>query len=167
MVEVRVLSGDIARVEADALVTAINSFGMWFGGVDGVIQRCAGSHFHQQAGRAPLQDGKTVVAYGDKPHKGAFRNVVFVVDDMRQPLRKVVLAGLEAADLAGFKTVTLPTMRMGVMLGLVEKTPQQAVDEMAAAVNAFKGSARSVETITVVVYKDAKVLRWLTDALLP
>lgn len=167
MVQVNVSSGDIARVEADALVTAINSGGMWFGGIDGVIQRCAGGQFHQQASAAaPLEDGKTVVARG-KPHKGAFRNVVFVVDDLQRPLREVVLAGLRAADEAGFKTVTLPTIRMGVMLGAVEKTVQKAVEEMVAAVTAFKDNASSVESVTFVVYNDDNTQRLLADALLP
>src|SRR3990167_1163934 len=110
---ISVVSGDIARVKADALITAINSGGAWFGGIDGVISRAAGDLFHAQAGAAmPLTDGQTVVAHSNgRAHKGAFTNVVFVVDDLRRPLREVVQSGLRAAADAGAQSVSLPTIR--------------------------------------------------------
>ncbi|MCX6778918.1 MAG: macro domain-containing protein, partial [Candidatus Magasanikbacteria bacterium] len=130
---IQVRTGDIAREPAEVLITAINSGGMWFGGIDGVIQRAAGKLFHSQAAAAmPLLDGRTVVARnGGHAHSGAFKNVVFVVDDLQQRLREIIYAGLTAADGAGFKTVTIPTIRMGVMLGAVEHTVEEAVEEMA------------------------------------
>ena len=45
------MKGDITRTATvDAIVTLINSGGMWFGGVDGAIQRVAGGQYHAQAG---------------------------------------------------------------------------------------------------------------------
>jgi len=56
-------NGDVASVRADALITAISSSGMWFGGIDRAIQRVAGSMFHTQALRGmPLFDGDVVYA---------------------------------------------------------------------------------------------------------
>lgn len=125
---VGVVSGDITRFKVDALITAINSGGMWFGGIDGVINRAAGNLFHLQASKAmPLSDGQVVVAYGNITNQGAFTNVVFVVDDLRRSLAEVVYDGLSGASDAGFKSVSLPTIRMGVMLGVVEKTLEEAV----------------------------------------
>ena len=123
--------GDISQVPSDAMITAINSGGMWFGGIDGVIQRAAGTGFHQQASAAmPLKDGQTVVAKKRAAHRGAWGDVVFVIDDLQQPLNKIVRGALTAAGDAGYRTVSLPAIRTGVMLGAVEKNAQQAVAEI-------------------------------------
>lgn len=167
MKRVTVVSGDISKVKADALITAINSGGVWFGGIDGVIGRVAGNLFHSQAGnKMPLRDGQTVVAYGNINNRGAFANVVFVVDDLERPLHEIVYDGLKAASVAGFTTVTLPTVRMGVMLGVVEKSTEQAVQEMAKGVKRFLDdySATSIKSITFVVYSDQKTQTLLENA---
>ncbi len=169
MATIRTVSGDIARVGADALITAINSGGKWLGGIDGVIKRAAGNLFHAQAGKAmPLSDGQTVIAQGDgHVLKGAFKNVVFVVDNLQRPLREVVYLGLKAASDAGFAKVSLPTIRMGLMLGAVEKTIDEAVSEMACGVRKFLAEhpKTSVQDITFVVYDDDRTQSLLESAL--
>jgi O-acetyl-ADP-ribose deacetylase (regulator of RNase III) len=158
MRKIWVISGDISSVNADALITAVNSSGMWFGGIDGVINRVAGDLFHSQAKKAmPLQDGQTIIAHSNgHAHSGAFTNVVFVIDDLERPLRQVIYNGLKAASDSGFKKVSLPTVRMGVMLGVVEKSIDEAVDEMSNGVLEFfeKNPDTSLEDITFVVYND-------------
>ena len=134
---VRVLSGDIRTEPSDALITAVNSEKMWFGGIDGAIRSVAGDLFHSQAAQHELSDLITVVASGGNGSRGAFKNVVFVVDDLRSPLRKVVKAGLEAANNAGFTAVTIPGIRLGVMLGVVEKSIEEAFAEIEAGLNEF------------------------------
>ncbi len=168
MNKVSVVSGDISRTKADALITAINSGGMWFGGIDGVINRAAGNLFHSQAQKAmPLADGQTVVARSNgHAHDGAFTNVVFVVDDLQLPLHEIVCNGLKAASDAGFKSVSLPTVRMGVMLGVVEKSANEAVDEMAKGVKKFLAeNPDALKNITFVVYNDSKTQSLLQKAL--
>jgi O-acetyl-ADP-ribose deacetylase (regulator of RNase III) len=55
--KVSVIEGDITRINADAIVTAINSAGMWFGGIDDAIQRAAGDFYHNQAeAKMPLKN---------------------------------------------------------------------------------------------------------------
>lgn len=166
---VTVVSGDITRTKADALITAINSGGMWFGGIDGVINRAAGNLFHQQAANAmPLRDGQTVVARSSgRAHDGAFANVVFVVDDLKRPLQKIIYNGLKAASDTGFKSVSLPTIRMGVMLGVVEKSVNEAVSEMTKGVRKFLGENpdTTLKSITFVVYNDPKTQSLLQKAL--
>lgn len=165
-VRVEVVNGDIAQIKADVLITAINSGGMWFGGIDGVIERHANNMFHVQAARQELHDGMTVVAKANgKQHGGEFGDVVFVVDDLLQPLRNIVAAGLKAADGAGYKSVTLPTMRMGVMLGVIEKAPEQAVSEMALGLSSVIGEFKNLESVTFVVYNDSKTENILRTAL--
>ena len=154
--KIYVKTGDIAKVPSEALITAINSGGMWFGGIDGVIQKCAGNMFHDQAAAVELEHGKTVVAKSKRNHEGAFKDVVFVVDDLAGPLSEIVFNGLNAAAEAGYKTVTLPTIRMGVMLGQVEKTRKEAADQMVAGVQRFqrKKPRSSITKATFVVYVD-------------
>jgi O-acetyl-ADP-ribose deacetylase (regulator of RNase III) len=141
---------------------------MWFGGIDGVISRVAGQHFHQQAAaKQPLQDGQTIVATGNGKCRGKFSNVVFVVDDLQQKLSEIVYKGLCAASDVGFKTVSLPTIRMGVMLGAVEKTVAEAISEMSAGVRKFVADKpkTTVKSITFVVYNDATIKAALESAL--
>jgi O-acetyl-ADP-ribose deacetylase (regulator of RNase III) len=168
-VSVSVVSGDIAQVKADALITAINSGGMWFGGIDGVIMRAAGNYFHQQAKRAmPLTDGQTVVTYDNGcVHHGVFTSVVFVVDDLKRPLHEIVYNGLKSASDAGFKSVSLPTIRMGVMLGLIETSVNEAVGEMAKGVKKFitESPDTSLKSITFVVYNNNNIHSLLQKAL--
>jgi O-acetyl-ADP-ribose deacetylase (regulator of RNase III) len=157
-----VISGDISRVNSDALVTAINSSGAWFGGIDRVIQRVAGNHFHDQADALmPLSDGQTILASGNGTSQ--FQNVIFVVDDLQQPLGNIVFLGLQAAQTAGFKSVTIPTIRMGVMTGVVEKTKQEAVDRMADGIERFVLQGGQLD-ITFVVYSDKEVQALLSAA---
>ncbi len=168
MTEVKVISGDISQVEANALITAINSAGLWFGGIDAVIKRSAGNLYHDQAARKmPLPLGRALVAYGGKhDNMRKFTNVVFVIDDLNRPLHEVIFDGLVAASAAGFNTVTLPTIRMGVMLGVVEKSREEAVNEMQKGVNDFleKFPETLLKEITFVVFRDAQTQTLLEKA---
>ena len=158
---VQVIAGDIAKIPADAIITAINSDGAWYGGIDGVLKRAAGDHFHARASAAmPLEDGMTVVAPGGNVTSLPFQNVVFVIDDLKQPLGNIIFLGLKAARDAGFKAVTLPTIRMGVMLGVVEKNRLDTVSAMVNGVRRFLESGGGLD-ITFVVYSDKE-----TEALL-
>ncbi len=166
--KVNVVSGDLTQTRCDALITAINSGGMWFGGIDGAIRRAAGNLFHNQVAQAlPLKHGATVVAKSNgKKHNGEFGNVVFVIDDLQCPLSEVLLNGLTTASKAGFKSVALPTIRMGVMLGVVEKSKEEAVGEMVGGVMRFldENPQTSIENITFVVYVDPDTEELLKDA---
>jgi O-acetyl-ADP-ribose deacetylase (regulator of RNase III) len=158
---VQVIAGDISQIPADALVTAINSSGAWFGGIDRVIQRVAGNHFHDQADALmPLSDGQTILASGNGTSQ--FQNVIFVVDDVRQPLSGIVFNGLLAASNAGFKSVTLPAIRTGVMLGRFEKTKQAAVFAIGEGVRRFLEVGDL--NINFVVYSDRETQALLSAA---
>lgn len=152
------ITGDLTQTTCDAIITAVNSGGWWFGGIDGAIQRVAGDLFHSQVRSAlPLEHGQTVVAKSNgSTHRGNFKNVVFVIDDLHGPLSQVIYNGLEAASKAGFKSVCLPTIRMGVMLSVVEKSREEATDEMLLGVAQFFGEnpKTSIDHVTFVVYVD-------------
>jgi O-acetyl-ADP-ribose deacetylase len=161
---VDIIEGDIAQVPANAMITAINSGGAWFGGIDGVIQRAAGMMFHQQVAETlPLNHCDTVVARKKAAHRGKFGDVVFVIDDLQSPLSKVVYAALKAASDAGYQSVSLPAIRTGVMLGTVEPNAS------AAAVELLRGLAKffdehpdsPIQNIVFVIFRQPDVLKEL------
>jgi O-acetyl-ADP-ribose deacetylase (regulator of RNase III) len=165
-VEIRIVSGDIGKVGADALIAPINSGGVWFGAIDGVIQRLAGPVYHRQAAdQMPLHDGQTVIAKPETVHGGEFIDVVFVIDDLEQPLRNIVSTALKAADGAGYKAVSLPTIRMGVMLGQVEKTQEEAAQEMAEGIKMVIPTLKCINSISIVVFHDPEVEHLLGELL--
>jgi O-acetyl-ADP-ribose deacetylase (regulator of RNase III) len=143
---VNLIEGDIAQVKADALITAINSDGIWFGGVDAVIRRVAGQSFHDQVRMAPsLKHTQTIAAKRTTDHHGSFGDVLFVIDDLKGPLHAVIIAALTAAEDAGYKTASLPAIRTGVMLGIVEKDTEAAAVEIVRGISAFSVGVRQVE----------------------
>lgn len=155
--KINITEGDITQMPADALITAINSGGSWFGGIDGAIQRVAGNMYHSQAAQAaPLRDLQTIVVKGTS-HKGKFRDVIFVVDDLESPLNEVVYAGLGAASYQEYRSILVPTIRMGVMAGAREKTPQETIGKMALGVRDFLdkyADTTTLEDIKFVVYNN-------------
>lgn len=121
--KIDVLQGDITQFKTDALLTAINSEGMWFGGVDGAIMRIAGDHYHQQArSKMPLKNLQIIIAQGShEDHRGNFNDVIFVVDDLTSPVKEVVFSALYATIGSDYETISMPSIRMGVIRGVVEK----------------------------------------------
>ncbi len=157
--KVSVISGDITRTPADVLITAINSGGDWDGYIDDAIKLARGDFFHNKAEQAmPLRDGQTVVARSSSNYgkRNSYRDVLFVVDDLQRSLGEIIYIGLKAASDAGYKSVSLPTIRLGVMLGKVEKSREEALVEMSVGVRSFikKNPVTSIENITFVVYND-------------
>lgn len=168
MTRIAVVEGDITQVDVDAVLVTTTSRGPGFQGVNGAILRVAGGQYHRQVVQQEPRDLVTVIARGSRTtHQGKFDHVIFVVDDLQSPLREVVAVGLGAADRAGLKSVALPTIRMGVMLGIVERSAEEAVEEMAAGVRQhFADQAESsLESVTFVVFLDPGLAELLRAAL--
>lgn len=166
--DISVIEGDISQVKSDALITAINSDRMWFGGIDRVIQNCAGNMFHGQAEKAaPLHDCQTVVAKRLRTHSGHFDDVIFVVDDLERPLGEIITAALIAAERAGYSNISLPAIRTGIMLGKVEKTAEEAVLELLNGLKTFirAHTSTSIKQITFVIFRQPDIYQMLSSAL--
>jgi O-acetyl-ADP-ribose deacetylase (regulator of RNase III) len=166
-----VVEEDITQIRTDAIMTAINSGGMWFGGIDGAIERVAGNFYHRQAAKAaPLNHLQTIIAKGSRgsTNTGEFNDVLFVVDDLETSVDKVVYAGLTAATNEGYNSILLPAIRLGIMRGAVEKTPEQTVKVMMKGLNQFfkeYGTITKLEDIAFVIYRDAKVAQTISEGL--
>lgn len=164
---INVVEGDVTQVRVDALITALNSSGMWFGGIDGVIERVAGHQYHDVAAHKLRgnPDTDVIVANPDHSHHGGFQNVVFVIDDLIEPLSLLVLRGLAAASDRGFTTVSMPMIRCGVMAGIVG-TIEETVADIAKAVRAQATDATNkIEQLSIVVYQDPRMASLMRNAL--
>jgi O-acetyl-ADP-ribose deacetylase (regulator of RNase III) len=150
---VNVVDGDITQIKTDAVITAINPTGMWFGGLDAAIQRSSGYMFHGQAQAAmPLSDGQVVYAPDQHLHNGKFGAVLFVVDGLEQPLYDLVTLALEAAVKHELLSVNIPSIRTGVMAGVYEPRTQ-ALSDLARAVGDFvRKHPGKLDEINIVVY---------------
>jgi O-acetyl-ADP-ribose deacetylase (regulator of RNase III) len=159
---ITLVKGDIAKVKTQAMLAPINSGGMWFGAIDGVIQRAGGGQFHNQV-HLPKQHGDVIVARQKQAHNGAFQDVIFVIDDLEGPVSDLITAVFTGAQNAGYTDVSLPAFRTGVMKGAVEPTVKHAV------VGIFEGIQRFYEAnpnstlsnITFVIYDNPEVLQLL------
>ena len=160
-VQLEVETGDITQVTSDALITLINSGRMWFGGVDGAIARAVGGGFHQAALNyldlhPKATDGTTIFVDGsDILVSRSFKNIIFVIDDLAISLERLVESALIVAFEKNLAIVTLPLMRSGVMVGVVEKTLEEVADNMMLGI---RGAADAMPdaalTVKIVVYAD-------------
>ncbi|MBI2326110.1 macro domain-containing protein [Candidatus Collierbacteria bacterium] len=161
--------GDITKkVPVDAIATLINSGGAWYGGLDGAIMRVAGDQYHATAlavlNSTGLQNGQAVVAKEKTPHKGSFKDVVFVVDDLLSPLGDLVYTALQSANDQGYNSVAFPLMRTGVMLGAVEPDVEAVVQQMKAGINRFRATVpTSRMNINIVVYSNGEAVDLLIE----
>jgi O-acetyl-ADP-ribose deacetylase (regulator of RNase III) len=165
MIELKVVGGDITRVPADALITTVNSGKVWEGAVDRAIYAQAGRYFHNQVlelePAGMFQDGSKVLTRpvdGTRAPNTVFRNVIFVIDDLRRPLRDIILRGLNMTEHdSAIQHVTLPLLRTGVMARFAAVTGENPLEELGAALRTFVNSpVASVRRITVVVYNDRR-----------
>lgn len=171
MADMFVTKGDITRtVTVDAIVTLINSRGIWAGGVDRAIQRVAGGYYHAQAGEVlnsrGLSNGQVVIANGNRAnHNGSFNDVVFVVDDLQSPLSELVYAALQNAKREGYTSVALPLMRTGVMLGAVEPNVKAVVQQMRLGIDRFLAEGDISMDIYIVVYDEPEAVKMLSGSM--
>lgn len=166
MTDVKVVGGDITQEVSEALITAINSNGNWYEGVNAVILDTSGFMFHLQTLTVkPLTDGKTVFAKARGYHKGKFDNVLFVIDDLQRSLYDIVSIALSEAERLQLRRITLPTLRTGGASGIKEPR-DEAVEDLAKAIFDFvaRGPA-NVKEIIVVVYDNFNDVKRLREVL--
>lgn len=167
--KVEVVDGDITQEPADALITAVNSGGMWFGGVDGAIMRVS-TQYHDGLADV-LRHGRSrdvvTVVKREKHEKyaGKFSTVVFVIDDLDEPLSVIVRRGLTEASTRGFRTVTMPMIRFGVM-ARVGGTPTEKMTDITQAIHdQMRDTENRIEHLKIVVYGDVALTAEMAVAL--
>jgi len=165
LMEIDIIDGDITSIPADALLTAINSGRMWFGGIDGVISRAAGNQYHVQASAAldSNPDTSVIIATKSTSHHGSFENVVFTIDDLDRPLREVILDGLQGAEQHGCRTITMPAIRLGVMRD-IGGSVEEKVRETIGALKEHAETSR-LQLVSVVIFNDQQLSNMFRQAL--
>ena len=154
-----VVEGDITKIDANAIITPINSNGDWDGGVDNAIFDVARNHFHDQVRGKVIQDLEVVFARGKRNmplNRGNFDNVIFVIDDLKSSLSSVVESGLSSADYHSMEEVLLPAMRTGVVLGQIESSMDEVADQITAGIQRHfvEISDSIIAKITIVIYNN-------------
>jgi O-acetyl-ADP-ribose deacetylase (regulator of RNase III) len=157
---INVISGDISKIKSDAIITAINGSGAWFGGIDNVIRNTYGDYFHNKllknSDDYSFEDGKAFFISGEFQSANTFQNVIFVIDNLKKLLREIIFNGLLEADKQKLTSITIPTLRMGVMSRVVEETEDEALEEMRKGVQLFKSyTPYFTKNITFVVHENA------------
>ena len=170
MLKINVTSGDITRtVEiVDAIATLVNSGGIWFSGVDRAIQRRCGNYYHAHLADQMnfVSDGKVFIVNGKSSRNYNFKDVIFVIDDLTLPLKTLVFNTLEAAQKAGYKRIAMPSMRTGIMLGIVEETTLDTILAIKQGFFTFKEKyPNSALIVDVIVYDNTDLERLLKNNL--
>lgn len=157
-----VVLGDIVQTEADALISAVDHAGPWAGELNVAIVGVAGPMFQTQASvEYRFRRPPAVVAKKVSAHQGKFGDVVFVTDNPDRGLSAVVVSALTAADDSGYRHVSLPPIRMEVVLErgrrvvrALEREVRQAAAEIVSGIYAFatRRPTRSIQKISLVVH---------------
>ncbi len=154
--KIEVIDGDITRQPCDTLVVGVNSFGDWRGALDLIIRSIAGNDYHLQLANALLADPelRVQIAHQLWPHLASFRDVVFVIDDLQEPLEKIVLRGLISASVANYRRVAMPLIRFGKMRDRAG-SPEEKLESIARAISDWRDdSENNIDTLLIVVYNE-------------
>ncbi|PIN70359.1 O-acetyl-ADP-ribose deacetylase [Candidatus Woesearchaeota archaeon CG11_big_fil_rev_8_21_14_0_20_43_8] len=138
--DIEVISGDITKVDVEAIVNPANSFGLMGGGIAGAIKRAGGIEIQEEAiTRAPTEIGKAILTTaGTLSFKG-----IIHAPTMRKPAEKTIIenvklsteAALRCAEEHAFESIAMPGFGTGV--GGIDK--MDATRMMVAVIKAFKG----------------------------
>ena len=167
---VNTIAGDVCRVGADVLIHTIGSTGERNDSIDRAIMQSAGPKFHAQLWSEPcLEDGQAIVARGDdiEENKAAFSHVVFVVDDLLEPLRTIIFNGLVAAAEEGFESVTCAPIDLMAKARKCSRTFDEAAHEIGCGLREFYSQYpdSSIRSITFVASSYSHMLELLESAL--
>jgi len=148
---ITVVTGDITKLEADAIVNAANSQLIMGGGVAGAILRTGGREIQEEANRkAPVPVGKAVATTAGKLkakyviHAPTMEHPAMSTN--KQNVRLATKGALECANQLGIKSVAFPGMGTGVGGLNIKEAAEVMVDEIKKLVE----SRTSLNTIILV-----------------
>jgi O-acetyl-ADP-ribose deacetylase (regulator of RNase III) len=107
-----------------------------------------------------MRDGQVYLVSGDGDT--AFKNVLFVVDDLERPLLGLIQNALYHAAANDLRSVSIPTIRTGVMADAYE-SKEEAIDALIGAIR-MCWEVTGDMVINVIVYDDPDAFATLTKA---
>jgi len=156
--KIRLIRGDITRIEADAIVNAANTTLLGGGGVDGAIHRAAGPQLLEEC--KALKGCRTGEAKMTKGYSLPARHVIHTVGPVwhggasgeEALLESCYSKSLELAKAAGLGSIAFPSISTGAYRFPGAKAAAIALK----AVKAFlKSEPGSVKDVTFVLFSDA------------
>jgi O-acetyl-ADP-ribose deacetylase (regulator of RNase III) len=154
---VTVLTGDITRLDVDAIVNAANASLLGGGGVDGAIHRAAGPGLLEECRRlGGAETGEVKMTGG---HRLPARHVLHAVGPVWQgggagedeALARCYRSALRIAAEAGLRSIAFPAISTGVYGFPIERATRIAVAEVRRALEA--GSP--LERVVLCCFSDA------------
>lgn len=154
-VTLKVLKGDLTKVEADAIVNPANSFGYMGGGVALAIKRTGGDDIEKEAmSKAPVGLGRAVATTAGRLKARFVIHAPTMLDPAGETdgekVKDATLAALRCAEENDASSVAFPGMGTGVG-GLSYKA---AADSMAEAIREFIDEKTVMKEIILVAYNE-------------
>lgn len=138
--KIEVISGDITKINADAIVNAANSSLMGGGGVDGAIHRAGGKQILDECIIIRNRQGKcktgeaVVTAAGNLPAKYVIHTVGPIWNNDEEKCSKLLANcyknSLKLAESLGVKTISFPNISTGVYGFPKELAAKIAIEEV-------------------------------------
>jgi len=153
--KIKVIQGDITKLEVDAIVNAANSSLLGGGGVDGAIHRAAGSELLDECRQ--LKGCETGSAKITQAYKLPAKHVIHTVgpvwrggqDNEAELLSSCYSSCLELAALHDIKTIAFPCISTGVY-----RFPKQLAAEIAITTVCDNEHSGLLEEVTFVCFDD-------------
>jgi len=165
LTKITLVDGDITLVSANALITAVRSLRHSNDPVDEAIKQVAGSVYHDAAiaGNNLKQCRLVIAKSGVQARNDRFNIVIFLLDDLKQPLSEMVKHALDCAATGGFRTVSLPIIRSDLPRKAPERTITEVIDGLALGIAKFREEYDGgLDAITVVTHGHTELLLPLT-----
>ncbi|MEM0360184.1 MAG: macro domain-containing protein [Candidatus Diapherotrites archaeon] len=158
--KIELLKGNIAEIEADAVVNAAGTSLSMGGGVAGALKRKGGKEIETEALKsAPAKLGEVVVTKAGKlkakyvfhaaaqPHHGSFKATT-------QSVRIATRNALKKAEELGCKSIAIPAIGCGIAGLEIEKGAKAILTE----IRLFEEKAKSIEKLKIVLFSEKDLL---------
>ena len=154
MGHIKIIQGDITKLQVDAIVNAANTTLLGGGGVDGAIHRAAGPKLLAECmtlGGCPTGEAKITKGY-NLPVKFVIHTVGPVWNGGNRNEEKLLedcyLHSLRLAEKNQIKTIAFPSISTGAYRFPIERASKIAIK----AVKKFLQPAQSIENVTFVCF---------------
>lgn len=174
----KIARGDITKYPAEAIVNAANKYLEHGGGVALAIAKAATEgnpekytqlskeEMLKQIGRDYIEHGEVVVTPSLALEKYGIKYVIHTVgpicnglwnDDLKEKLKKALIAPLKKADELGLKSIAFPAISAGIYGCPLEEVVKTFVE----VIKEFAGITKNIREVSLVLYDEESVKRAL------